>query len=159
RVQPGRNLFPYTTLFRSHVRREVRLALRGEDVEEARGRAGEGGEQFPRDLDRVVEADEAGPCLREDAELLPALAPLNAELRLLDFAARGEVGSHADGEEVALGFDGEVVVEVVCDARAYPRGVLCGEGVRRRDGERRELHSDLDLRRVVLLRACVSGKK
>src|SRR5205085_4975334 len=68
----------------AHVRREVRLALRGEDVEEARGRAGEGGEQFPRDLDRVVEADEAGPCPREDAELLPALAPLNAELRLLE---------------------------------------------------------------------------
>src|SRR5205823_1755838 len=75
----------------AHVRGEVRLALGTEKVYGARGRAGDDGDRHTRDLDGVVEADEAGPGLREDAELLPALAPLDAELRLLDMAARGEV--------------------------------------------------------------------
>lgn len=136
----------------AQVRGEVSLALVLEEADDAR-RAAQNDGRLPHAV-RVGEAHEAGARLGEDAELLEALADLQAELRLLGAPARDVRLPQARRVEVAFGLDGDVVCNVVGDARAEAERVLrAAEEVGRRYRERRELRADFQLRRVVLLRA------
>ena len=69
-------------------------------------------------VQHAAERDEAGACLREDAEAPVALADFRAELELHGEAARRAVRAAAARVIVAFGFEREVVREVVADARA-----------------------------------------
>jgi hypothetical protein len=141
-----------------HVEREVRLALRAEQ-DDGDGDAAEG-LLGAAELLRRAEADEAGPRLGEEAEGTEALSHLHPELRLQCAPARRDGQDRLVREEVALGLDGDVRVEV--ESKAPAEADVVGrpdEVFRVVERERRVLRPDLEprdtfafgLRRVLLL--------
>jgi hypothetical protein len=125
----------------------------------------------------LSETNEPWPSLTKDSESLETLAGLNTELSLKDSTSRhaDERASLTSGEKISFRLESDVVGKIVSDSTSEARFRSTSHAGSDTDGsrnkstanylawplqrERRELHSDFELRQRLLCPYCVTQEQ